>query len=109
MFCLRAVARFTIYARVSARFLDFENIGMTSFTGFMPGVNDGQGSYLGNGIGAVMSVLAEALWNKPGAETEEEGDTSEEDRGNTKQVFRVFEAFHRYQAECTYEASFSPR
>jgi hypothetical protein len=95
MFCLRAVARFAIYARVSARFFDFENIGMTGFTRLMPGVHDGQGSDLANGIATVMTVLAEALRNKPGAETEENGDTSEEDRGNTKQVFRVFEAFHR--------------
>jgi len=60
----------------------------------MPRMNDGQRGDLGDGIGSIVPVLTEALRNKPGAKAKEERDTDEKDRGDTEQVFRVFEAIH---------------
>ena len=94
MLCLRAVAGLAVDAGVLAGFLHFKDIGVAGFAGFVSGVNDGECGDFGNGVGSIVTVLTEAFGDEPGSEAEEEGYTHQEDRGDTDEVFRVFEAIH---------------
>ena len=97
MFGLRAVAGLTVDACVFARLLDLENVGVAAFACFMPRVDDGQRSDFGNGVSAIVSVLAETLRDEPGSERQEQGNSSNEDGRDSDEMFYVLKAIHGCQ------------
>jgi hypothetical protein len=67
MFGLRSVAGLAVDPGVFARRLNRKDIDVAGLTGFVAGVDDRQCCDLGDGIGAIVAVLTEALRDKPGA------------------------------------------
>lgn len=90
----RAVAGFAVHVGMLAGLLRFEDVRMTGFTGFMTGVQNGKGRDFTNRSCAIVTVLPEALWHKPGAKAQEQDRPQQEDPGDSQQMFRVSESMH---------------
>lgn len=91
VFRLRAMANLAMQPGMSAKLLLIYNIGVTGFTDFVTGMGNRTGRDFGDGVTAVMPVLAERFGNDSGAQDNEGDDRDEHDCGEPKKVFDVFE------------------
>lgn len=82
VFTLRPVARLAVDPRVTPRRLHRQHVGVARFANLVAGVNGWKRCDLAQRIPAVMSVLAEALWNKPCSKTKNRGSAQQENRGD---------------------------
>jgi hypothetical protein len=71
--------------------LNLQNIGVTLFTGPVPGVRDRKRRRLRDGVSAVMSVFSEAPGNKKGAYAEEHQYSGDKYDCDAEQMFGVFQ------------------
>lgn len=97
-----AVASFAVHVRVLALLLLPEDISMASLAGLMTGKLDWPGRHFGDGVAAVVPVLTEAFRDQETAHDEEQGDASDENPGQSKQMSGVLEDVHaesRWRAE----------
>jgi hypothetical protein len=68
-----------------------DDIGMTGFANFVPGMGNRAGRHFRDGISTVVSVLAEGFGNDSGAQDHEGDERDQHDSGESKKVFDVLE------------------
>jgi hypothetical protein len=93
MFGLGAVAGFTGDDDVAALLFLVNNVGVAGLADLVTGVGDGAGGDLGNGVTAVVSVLAKAVGDDGGAKKDEGDQGDRHDSGEPDEVFNVLEQF----------------
>jgi hypothetical protein len=86
---LWTVAGFAGNAGMFAFGLLVEDIGVTPFAGLVSGVGEGERGDLRDGIGAKVSVAAEAVGNEIGSYCKESQHARQEDSGDAEQMFSV--------------------
>ena len=90
---LRAVAGFAGDHHVAALLFLVNDLGVAGLANLMAGVGDGASGDLGDGIAAVVSILAEAVRDDGGAKKDEGDQCDRHDHGEPDEVFNVLEQF----------------
>ena len=91
VFALCSVASFAGNVGVTAQFLLVYDVGVAGFTDVMSGESWRLCSNFGNGVAAVMAVLAEALGNDGRAQQYEYRQKNCDDDGKADEMFDVLE------------------
>ena len=76
---------------MTAQFLLVYDVGVTALAGVMAGENWRAGSDLGDGVSAVVAVLAKALGNDGGTQEDEYRQENCDDDGKANEMFGVLE------------------
>ena len=91
MFSLRAMTGFAGDVRVPSKLLLIDDVGVTSFADFVTGEGWCPGGDLGDGVAAIVTVLAETLGDDRGAEDDEKEQRQQHHSGETNEMFDVLE------------------
>ena len=91
MFGKRSVASFAGECRMLALLLQIGDVGVTGLTSLVAGNRNRPGSDLGNGISAVVSVLAEAARYDRSAQDHKTKQCDQHDRSEPDEVLYVLE------------------
>jgi hypothetical protein len=90
---LRAVAGFAGDDDVTALLFLVHNVGVAGFADLVAGMGDGACGDLGDGVAAVVSILAEAVRDDGGTKKDEGDQCDRHDDGEPDEVFNVLEQF----------------
>jgi len=88
---LRSVAGFAGDHDVLAEFFLVDDVGVACLADVMSGVGDRAGGRLGDGVSAVVSVLAKAFWNDGGTQDDECDECNHYHSDESDEVLDVFE------------------
>lgn len=91
---LRPMAGLAGYALVHTLALHIQNIAVAGLAGLMTGVGEGQSCDFADGVGAVMSVTAEAVRHQKTPQRQKRDEPYQENCCHTEQVPRIFERLH---------------